>query len=377
MSTIRMKQVSQAINRAWASLDYNTHGGLHATYEYIRQTILNDSSLTDDEKTEAIRERGFSDIYTANWIDGYYIEWDTKKQQLTRFGTQHVALKELVNVEGASQIWFEEAKSHLNISNKYPRIVKCCGLTQNPSNGNYMLVLNWRDANLREYLQRNHSRLTWKERIKIVFSIIDALRWIHKENSIHRDLHSGNVLYSQYADSWCISDLGFCGPADKSSKINGVRPRIVPGTPLEYENLIKQCWDADSLKRPNINTLLYEISEINASFQNVSNESQANNNLNKSNLEKNYTSKMLFTSKVHQFENFPEPRNATKEEQEAFYSKSYDLNIPDNFDDSNSNYASTSKTSRKLKGFSKRLSKIFKPLNLNSKNGIGNNATTG
>ncbi|PKY34898.1 hypothetical protein RhiirB3_455061 [Rhizophagus irregularis] len=37
------------------------------------------------------------------------------------------------------------------------------------------------------------------------------------------------------------------------------------------------------------------------------------------------------------------------EEQEAFYSKSYDLNIPDNFDDSNSNYASTSKTSRKLK----------------------------
>uniref|UniRef100_U9SM48 Serine-threonine/tyrosine-protein kinase catalytic domain-containing protein n=1 Tax=Rhizophagus irregularis (strain DAOM 181602 / DAOM 197198 / MUCL 43194) TaxID=747089 RepID=U9SM48_RHIID len=156
--------------------------------------------------------------------------------------------------------------------------------------------------------------------------------------------------------------------------VNGVRPRIVPGTPLEYENLIKQCWDADSLKRPNINTLLNKISEINASFQNISDESQANNNLNKSNLEKNYTSKMLFTSKVHQFENFPEPRNATEEEQEgnanliAFYSKSYDLNIPDNFDDSNSNYASTSKTSSKLKGFSKRLSKVFKPLNINSKN---------
>ncbi|POG59158.1 kinase-like domain-containing protein [Rhizophagus irregularis DAOM 181602=DAOM 197198] len=512
MSTIRSDLVHQTINRAWASFDYNTHGDLHTSYEYIRQVILTDSSLTEDEKTEAIRlnnkdydrdkircntgirricencnqkclatlhceycvqnylkarfsnwtsgnndidnliqkcqlvtlspgmivewipydnlqnikhltKGGFSDIYTANWIDGYYIEWDTKKQQLIRFGTQFVVLKELVNVEGASQIWFEEAKSHLNISSKYPRIAKCYGLTKNPSNGNYLLVLNWKDINLREYLQRNNSQITWKERIQIVFSIIDALRWIHKENSIHRDLHSGNILYSQQADAWCISDLGFCGPADKSSKsiygnlpyiapevisgrkysfasdiysigilmweissgqlpfynhehdynlamniVNGVRPRIVPGTPLEYENLIKQCWDADSLKRPNINTLLNKISEINASFQNISDESQANNNLNKSNLKINYTSKMLFTSKVHQFEKFPEPRNATEEEQEAFYSKSYDLNIPDNFDDSNSNYASTSKTSSKLKGFSKRLSKVFKPLNINSKN---------
>ncbi|EXX74097.1 hypothetical protein RirG_054310 [Rhizophagus irregularis DAOM 197198w] len=37
--------------------------------------------------------------------------------------------------------------------------------------------------------------------------------------------------------------------------VNGIRPKIVPGTPLEYKNLMKQCWDADPSKRPDIKTL--------------------------------------------------------------------------------------------------------------------------
>ncbi|POG60169.1 hypothetical protein GLOIN_2v1715919, partial [Rhizophagus irregularis DAOM 181602=DAOM 197198] len=54
-----------------------------------------------------------------------------------------------------------------------------------------------------------------------------ALIFIHKEKAIHRDLHSGNILYSQLNNYWCISDLGFCGPADKSStSIYGNLPYI-------------------------------------------------------------------------------------------------------------------------------------------------------
>ncbi|GBC26135.2 kinase-like domain-containing protein [Rhizophagus irregularis DAOM 181602=DAOM 197198] len=70
----------------------------------------------------------------------------------------------------------------------------------------------------------------------------------------------------------------------------------------------------------------------------------------------NYTSSRLFTSKVHQFENLPEPKNATEEEQEAFHSKTYDFSIPDN--------------SSIFKGDSKRLSKEFKKLQISSKNDI-------
>ena len=78
-----------------------------------------------------------------------------------------------------------------------------------------MLIMNRMDTDLRKYLQRNHDQLTWKERIQITYNIIDALDSIHKEDAIHRDLHSGNILHSPRTYMWYISDLGFCGPADK------------------------------------------------------------------------------------------------------------------------------------------------------------------
>ncbi|CAB4442232.1 unnamed protein product [Rhizophagus irregularis] len=49
-------------------------------------------------------------------------------------------------------------------------------------------------------------------------------------------------------------------------------------------------------------------------------------------VEENYTSSRLFTSKIHNFGNLPEPRNATEEEQEGFHSKLYDFNIPNKSD---------------------------------------------
>ena len=52
---------------------------------------------------------GCSEIYTADWINGYYLEWDSKEQQLQRlFGGQRVVLKTLENVENASKGWLDE-----------------------------------------------------------------------------------------------------------------------------------------------------------------------------------------------------------------------------------------------------------------------------
>ena len=54
------------------------------------------------QNIEYLTEGGCSKIYTADWIDGGYEEWDTKKQQLIRFGTFKVILKSLENVEYAN-----------------------------------------------------------------------------------------------------------------------------------------------------------------------------------------------------------------------------------------------------------------------------------
>jgi len=221
------------------------------------------------------------------------------------------------------------------------------------------------DVNLREYLQRNHNQLTWKKRIEITFEIIDALYWIHKENLIHRDLHSGNILHLPSSDCWYISDLGFCGPANKLSTsiygnlpyiapevingkecsfksdiysvamlmweissgyppfinyeyncnlainiINGIRPKIVSEIPLEYKSLMEQCWNANPSERPDINTLRNRIREIKSYYQ--KNPNKLPQPKAKTNEEISYISSKLFTSKIHQFENLPEPRNATE-----------------------------------------------------------------
>jgi hypothetical protein len=55
MSAIRLELVHAAISKAFSSVDYNIYKGLHQQYEFIQQTILADNSLTENEKTEAIR----------------------------------------------------------------------------------------------------------------------------------------------------------------------------------------------------------------------------------------------------------------------------------------------------------------------------------
>ncbi|GBB90559.1 hypothetical protein RclHR1_17560001 [Rhizophagus clarus] len=305
---------------------------------------------------------------------------------MVRVGSHGVVLKRLENVENANQNWLEEvSRTHLTISNKWSEVVACYGLTQDPSNGDYMLVMNIMNMDLRKYIQQNHNQLTWKEKVQIAVDIILALSRIHDENAIHRDLHSGNMLLKD--NKFSISDLGFCGPAGKPLKsiygnlpyiapeviigkeqtfksdiysiamlmweissgqppfinyehdyylamniVNGIRPKTVPGTLLKYKNLMKRCWDADPSERPNIKTLRKNIRELNLFYQSKSDDlltqSDENNNLEINNVGslKHYTRS---TSRIHQFENLPEPRNAT----EAFYSNSYDFYIPNNIDD--------------------------------------------
>ena len=147
---------------------------------------------------------------------------------------------------------------------------------------------------------------------------------IHNENAIHRDLHSGNILFKQVDQSSCISDLGFCGHADiygnlpyiapevitgseytfasdiysiailmweiSSAQppfvvnkhnhdlaikiVNGIRPKTISETPLEYKELVEQCWDANPAKRPNIITLYSKIGKI---YKSENNKQQINN----------------------------------------------------------------------------------------------------
>ncbi|GBC22549.1 kinase-like domain-containing protein [Rhizophagus irregularis DAOM 181602=DAOM 197198] len=60
------------------------------------------------ENIEYLTKGGFSEIYSAVWINGRYEEWDSEKKQLKRRGNHVIVLKKLENVRSANQSWFEE-----------------------------------------------------------------------------------------------------------------------------------------------------------------------------------------------------------------------------------------------------------------------------
>jgi len=146
-----------------------------------------------------------------------------------------------------------------------------------------------------------------------VFSIF-RIDFIHEENFIHRDLHSGNILL--FNGKWHIGDLGLSQPADITSSsneiygvipyvapeilngnafskesdiysmgmimwelttgcklfanvehdvnliykiIDGERPEITSDTPECFANLIKRCLNSDPSKRPHIKEICKSI----------------------------------------------------------------------------------------------------------------------
>ncbi|SRR6266498_3395130 len=88
------------------------------------------------------------------------------------------------------------------------------------------------------------------------------MHFIHKEDVIHKDLHSGNILYSNGMNQWYISDLGFYGPANKPL---GIIYGNLPYIALEVITEKKHTFASDIYS---VGILMWEISSGQPPFQN-------------------------------------------------------------------------------------------------------------
>jgi len=180
-----------------------------------------------------------------------------------------------------------------------------------------MLVIKRMDISLSEYILTNHNNITWRTKLKIIFEVVKAICRVHEEEYILRDLHSGNILYSQSKNDWCINDLKFCSSVHKPlysiygklpyiapeviggynysfksdiyslaiimwelafeqspminydhdhslalSIANGLRPKLSHVIPIELKELIVKCWDNNPDNRPDIYSLWTRIESI-------------------------------------------------------------------------------------------------------------------
>ncbi|KAF0544875.1 kinase-like protein [Gigaspora margarita] len=177
------------------------------------------------------------------------------------------------------------------------------------------------EGTLRKYLKANFTLLQWTDKLCIAKGIALGLLHLHDNNIIHRDLHSNNILICQrqpkiadfgiskqinetsitsnstvhgmpaYIEPQCLIEQGY--KRDKRSDIysfgvilweissgrspflsfesalqlavhisRGNREEPVKGTPSQYIELYKQCWDNDPANRPETRLVLNTLKQL-------------------------------------------------------------------------------------------------------------------
>ncbi|GES99709.1 kinase-like domain-containing protein [Rhizophagus clarus] len=280
-----------------------------------------------------IAKGGFGEVYKANWIDGFITNWDIEKQNWKRIcQNKDVALKSLYNSRNVTMEFLEEITLHHKIQDNFS-IINIYGITQEPETKNYMIVLDYADnGSLRNYLDRYYNKLSWHTKLHDLWRIAYGLKKIHGEELIHRDLHIGNILYfSNYAS---ITDMGLLISGlppyhnlshDKILAVKicqGLRPRFNIKVPQLIMDLIKKCLDADPLNRQTAGEIEFTLykwwswfdSQMELKKQ-IKEAEEINNNFLASktialSLSYETHSEAIYTSRLLDFNNLPEPKNS-------------------------------------------------------------------
>ncbi|RGB39595.1 kinase-like domain-containing protein [Rhizophagus diaphanus] len=359
----------------------------HDIDKFIQKAQLNAKNINkiiewiDYDKfvdVEYLAEGGFGTTYKAVWKDGPMWNWDYENNRWRRKPKTKVALKCLHNSKDITVNFLKEVESNILVNNS-SWIVRCFGITKDKTN-KFMMVMDFKNGSLRQHLDNNFISLNWKQKMWGIHVIAYGLKDIHSKGLIHHDLHCGNIL-SNFYNSAYITDLGLCQPENvefsqcSNEKIYGVVPYMAPevlrggkytqasdiygfgiiayeictGLPPYYNiahdeylamkicqglrpksnynipqlifDVINQCWDADPSKRSGIYEQVGEVDEANkkSSFSVQSPIS--------------YTShpKAVYTNRLLDFKNLPEPKNADNNDGIEYFSDSLriDFTKPD------------------------------------------------
>ncbi|RIA81755.1 kinase-like domain-containing protein [Glomus cerebriforme] len=236
-----------------------------------------------------ITKGGFGEVYKENWIDGYNIfDWDNENQNWNRYD---------------------------------PNILY--GITQYPDTKNYMMVLDYaKNGSLRNYLDKSYDELNWETKIRDLYWIVYGIDNIHEIGLIHRDLHIGNILHNKYMfmviAPEILSEQIYTKVVDIYSfgiiiyeTISGLSPyhdlfrckSIKSTIANEVENILCQ-WVNEfkvkmNVKETEIEKQIKKTDEINDKIQ---------TNVLSTNLSYETHSEAIYTSRLINFNNLPEPK---------------------------------------------------------------------
>ena len=107
---------------------------------------------------------------------------------------------------------------------------KYYGITRDPITEDYIIIMKYyRLGSLKDYVTKNFYNVKWDEKLKILRRISLGLCHLHSQKIVHRDFHSGNILYENEFDV-VISDLGISKSSidNDNDEIHGVISYMAP-----------------------------------------------------------------------------------------------------------------------------------------------------
>ncbi|KAG9296961.1 hypothetical protein G9A89_003675 [Geosiphon pyriformis] len=172
-----------------------------------------------------LSQGGFSKVYSAIWLD-----WPTDQ------GPRKVALKVLDNSHNLDFDFFLELERYFEkvAHSSNTNLIHCYGITQDPESGDYSVVLEYAEiGNIQQCLRHNFSRLSWTQKLCMLYDITKGLESLHNGDVLHRNLHTRNMLVYNigHLAYSAIGDIGLNGPAylpRNSEHIFGVLPFVAP-----------------------------------------------------------------------------------------------------------------------------------------------------
>ncbi|TQS74287.1 protein kinase [Ornithinibacillus gellani] len=185
----RIKLVENIINiLELSSFDKNTSGNI---VDKVVKFLERNGIMVINTENTPIELSSDNKIDEGSYCNILFVEKNVLRKELNKSHKDDTNLQKRMKYEFENMQKLKDCPQILNV------------YSFDPTTHSYLMERA--DINLYEYL-RKEVDISFQQRLKIIFDVLEGMKYAHDHSIIHRDLHLGNVL--KIGNDFVISDFG-------------------------------------------------------------------------------------------------------------------------------------------------------------------------